>query len=95
MPVCPSMLPWQRILTPWNATTEKVAMMRWAWGVVWLFAFTTAIYAQGADNREATTLILCFPALRAIVGRGRRGLHGRKVAKAILSCKLLRGDRRL
>jgi hypothetical protein len=55
------MLPWQRILTPWNATTEKVAMLRWAWGVVCLFAFTTAIYAQGGDNREATTLILCFP----------------------------------
>ena len=38
-----------------------VAMMRWAWAAVWLFAFTTAIYPQGGDNREATTLILCFP----------------------------------
>ena len=36
-------------------------MMRWTWGVVWLFAFTTPIYPLGGDNREATTLILCFP----------------------------------
>ena len=36
-------------------------MMRWTWGVAWLFAFTTAIHAQGSDNREAATVIICFP----------------------------------
>ena len=35
--------------------------MRWTWGVAWLFAFTTAIHAQGSDNREAATVIICFP----------------------------------
>ena len=38
-----------------------VAIVRLTWATVWLVAVTTALYAQGGDNREETTLILCFP----------------------------------